>query len=93
VLKVASLFHTSLKSVLQMQLCTHGNIAMVRFDEIDVRRLCWMHLDVSPNIPRSSIVLKLADFDTLTRISEFAEGAGPRQRIECRAAEAKDTGR
>jgi serine/threonine protein kinase len=78
-----------------MEFCPCGDIAMIRFDEIDVwqlvhdvasalaqiHRLWWMHLDVSPsNILRGDATFKLADFGTLTRIGDFAEGnegAGP----------------
>jgi serine/threonine protein kinase len=82
-------FQLSAKSVLQMEFCPYGDIAMTRFDETDVwqlihdvatalsevHRLGWMHLDVSPsNILRGDGVFKLADFGTLTRIGEFVEG-------------------
>jgi serine/threonine protein kinase len=90
-----SCFELGNKAVLQMELCSGRDIAGFQFDEQDTWQLIhnigsalavvhdagWIHLDVSPvNILRTDDRFKLADFGTLIRIGEFAEGkegAGP----------------
>lgn len=89
-------FEIPTKSLLLMELCADGDISRRNISsDAELRALIfgvacaldivhssgWMHLDVSPgNILVAGDTFKLADFGTLTRVGEFAEGcegAGP----------------
>ncbi|OHT04406.1 CAMK family protein kinase [Tritrichomonas foetus] len=87
--KTIKKYDSPTKALLQMELCSQGDIAQFPFDENSVWKMIydignalhqlhsagWMHLDVSPgNILVTENMFKLADFGTLTLIGQFVEG-------------------
>jgi serine/threonine protein kinase len=88
-LKSVSLQQSPTRSMMQMELCEHGDVRDADLDERALWQLIhdvgtalaiihadgWMHLDVSPgNILIGCDCFKLSDFGTLTRIGDFRPG-------------------